>query len=57
MLAGAHLQVQYTGVLEVMHHVLQQEELWATVKEKNNHTRQKPQPGKRKQSEFHLSKI
>ena len=46
MLAGAHLQVQHTGVLEVVHHVLKQEELWTTVKGNNDHTRQQSQPGK-----------
>lgn len=36
MLPGAHLQVQHAGVLEVVHHVLKQEELWAAVKGSNN---------------------
>lgn len=46
MLPGAHLQVQHAGVLEVVHHVLKQEELWAAVKGSNDHTRQQSQPGK-----------
>lgn len=49
MLPGAHLQVQHTGVLEVVHHVLKQEEFWATVKEKDNHTYHQQQQGKHKQ--------
>lgn len=28
VLSGPHLQIKHTGKLEVMHHVLQQEELW-----------------------------
>lgn len=44
MLPGAHLQVQHAGVLEVVHHVLKQEELWAAVKGNNDHTRQQSQP-------------
>ena len=46
MLPGAHLQVQHAGVLEVVHHVLKQEELWAAVKGNNDHTRQQSQPAK-----------
>lgn len=46
MLAGAHLQVQHTGALEVVHHVLKQEELWTAVKGNNDCTRQQSQPGK-----------
>lgn len=30
VLSGPHLQIKYTGKLEVMHHVLQQKELWET---------------------------
>ena len=30
MLPGPHLQIKYAGKPEVMHHVLQQKELWET---------------------------
>lgn len=30
VLSGPHLQIKYAGKLEVMHHILQQKELWET---------------------------
>lgn len=50
MLPGAHLQVQHTGVLEVVHYVLKQEELWAMVKESNSHIHHQPQSGNHDQA-------
>lgn len=39
MLSGPHLQIKHAGKLEVMHHVLQQEELWDMCQGELTHQR------------------
>lgn len=40
VLSGPHLQIKHTGKLEVMHHILQQQELWDMCQGELAHQRQ-----------------